>query len=156
MTRPLAVLVLILGRGLPGLADSGQPLPDLPEMTVETYARVHHDESVLTVELRSDAAIGAAMFERTLRPAAIDRVPERCEAVLVMDETTARDEAARAAERLAGTGCRLFRLQGRAEDWIAAGIAAPAEPRRRIRPGDVPFVVPRGLCESNPPAQVFD
>ncbi len=167
MRRPGAVIAALVLAAAPGLADTdtGAALSDLPDLLdlsdlpiipVADYAAIHHGANVLTVEMRADSAIGAAMFEFPRRPATIETVPPDCVAVLVTDATTSAADAAQTAARLRAAGCRVARLDGAARDWVAAGFAAPSRPRKPLRPGDVPFVIPRGLCESNPPAQVFD
>lgn len=156
MKLPAASVAVFLLSAAPVLTDTGEHLVNLPMMQVADYAAIHHDRNVLTVEMRADSAIGAAMFELPQRAAGIEKVPAGCVAVLVADETTDADEEKQVTDRLRAAGCKVTRLAGSAKDWIAAGLAAPSRPRKRVRPGDVPFVVPRGLCESNPPAQVFD
>lgn len=56
---------------------------------------------------------------------------------------------------LAAAGHAVYRLQGGMAAWREAGL--PLEfGTRYVRPGTVPFVIPRGLCEMNEPAQVFE
>ena len=157
MRRLLAVLSLVLTAvGGPTGAQNVPEPPDLPEMPVSTYAEIHHDKTVLTVDLRAEKAIGAAMFELARRPEAFSDIPNGCLAVLIIDDTVSRQDVADAVSLFGDRGCTVFRLAGNAADWVAARLAGKAKPRKRRGPGDVPFIVPRGLCERLDPAQVFN
>jgi len=158
MKRRIGVLIVGLSFGV-AVAQAGpdQALPRFAGITIEEYAEAHHQNGVLTLELRADEAIGAAMFELARRPQAIAQteIAEGCLAVLVIDETTGAAEVIAAMARF-DAHCEMRQLAGDADAWIAAGLAGPAEPRPRVKPGDVPFVIPRGLCEAGEPVQTFD
>jgi len=133
-------------------------MPRLAEMPIGEFDSLHHQPNVLTVELRADAAIGAAMFPLAQSPEAIaqDDIGTDCLAVLIIDDTSAAEEVAAADARFSAARCELRRLSGDATSWIAAGLAGPAARRQSVRPGDVRFVIPRGLCEAGEPVQVFE
>ncbi len=57
--------------------------------------------------------------------------------------------------RLEGAGHSVYRLQGDEAAWQAAGLPLVAPQEDFVRPGTVPFVIPRGLCEANEPAQRY-
>lgn len=58
------------------------------------------------------------------------------------------------ARRLRGAGYAVFVLEGGFSAWRAAGL--PVEtPGSFAVPGTVPFIIPRGLCEQNEPAQEY-
>lgn len=152
-------MALIGGVLLCGMAFAQEPgMPELLPISIENYSEIHHDPGVLTVELRTDEAVGAAMFERARRLQAItsEETAGDCLAVLIIDATSPAAEVAAAVARLAGAGCALRRLEGEAAQWIAAGLAAPALPHPAPRPGEVPFIIPRGLCEARDPVQSFN
>ena len=58
--------------------------------------------------------------------------------------------------RLADYGHRVYLLSGGIEEWRAAGLPVERPEVSFTRPGTVPFVIPRGLCELNEPAEVFE
>ncbi len=156
--RPLlAVLFLVLAAvGGPAGAQNAPVPQDLPEMPISRYVEIHHDKTVLTVDLRADEAIGAAMFELARRPEAFSDIPNGCLAVLIIDDTVSRQDVADTVSLFRNRGCEVFRLAGNAADWVAARLAGKASPRNRRGPGDVPFIVPRGLCDPLDPVQVFN
>lgn len=58
-------------------------------------------------------------------------------------------------QRLESFGYSVSVLDGGFAAWRAAKLPVDEGGGRLIRPGSVPFTIPRGLCESNTPAQVF-
>ena len=58
--------------------------------------------------------------------------------------------------RLTDFGYRVHVLAGGMSAWRAAGFPVQRPETEFVRPGTVPFVVPRGICEINEPAEVFD
>jgi len=152
-----ALLAAVLAAG-PARPGEKAATPQLAEMPLVEFTEIHHQPNVLTVELRAETAIGAAMFPLARRPEAIaqDDIGSDCLAVLITDDTSAAEVVAAAVARLSTAGCKLHRLSGDETGWIAAGLAGPAAPRQSVRPGDVRFVIPRGLCEAGEPVHVFE
>jgi rhodanese-related sulfurtransferase len=74
------------------------------------------------------------------------------EVVLLTDDDT-QTESWRV--RLTAFGYRVHVLRGGLVAWRAAGLPAEQPAGGFIRPGTVPFVIPRGICEMNEPAEVF-
>lgn len=58
-------------------------------------------------------------------------------------------------QRLESFGYGVSVLDGGFAAWREAKLPLDEGAGRLIRPGSVPFTIPRGLCESNTPAQVF-
>ncbi|WP_428605275.1 rhodanese-like domain-containing protein [Sedimenticola sp.] len=58
--------------------------------------------------------------------------------------------------RLTDAGHRVWILQGGLPAWIAAGGVTEVPDFSYIRPGSVPFLIPRGLCEGGEPSQIFE
>lgn len=58
-------------------------------------------------------------------------------------------------ERLRAAGHPVSALEGGLPAWREAGLTVAPFEQSYVRPGTVPFVVPRGLCEMNEPAQEF-
>jgi rhodanese-related sulfurtransferase len=73
-------------------------------------------------------------------------------AVLVTTEATLL-EAWHA--RLSAFGYQVHVLDGGLPAWRAAGLPVEQPEPGFVRPGTVPFVIPRGICEMNEPAEVF-
>ncbi len=77
------------------------------------------------------------------------------ELVLISGEGTTPEQLEAWVRRLEQANFRVFILQGGIEGWKAAGGALVSTGGGYHKPGSLPFVVPRGLCEANEPAQVF-
>lgn len=58
--------------------------------------------------------------------------------------------------RLSNAGHRVWILEGGLAAWILAGGETEVPDFSYIRPGSVPFLIPRGLCEGGKPSQVFE
>jgi hypothetical protein len=153
----VALLLAIADRGL---ADAPPPpeVTELPVIAVGDFAEERTDPGMLIIELRGDDAVHATMIDGAMRSADIrdDEIPDPCTVVLVTDSGTEVAAIATAVVRFRAAGCAPRRLAGDADAWRAAGLTAPAQPRGQRRPGEVPFIVPRGLCEGKEPAQVFE
>ena len=57
--------------------------------------------------------------------------------------------------RLEDAGLSVWWLEGGLPAWRAAGFTVGSPEHDYRKPGTVPFVVPRGLCEMSEPAQEF-
>jgi rhodanese-related sulfurtransferase len=58
--------------------------------------------------------------------------------------------------RLANAGHQVWILEGGLAGWIEAGGTTEVPEFSYTRPGSVPFLIPKGLCEAGEPSQVFD
>ena len=58
--------------------------------------------------------------------------------------------------RLADFNFRVIILKGGFAAWRAAGLPVERHASSFTRPGTVPFVIPRGLCEPGEPAQIYE
>ena len=58
-------------------------------------------------------------------------------------------------DRLSGFGYEIHVLQNGIAAWRAAGLPVEVPQAEFVRPGTVPFVIPRGICEMNEPAEVY-
>ncbi|AKH20983.1 rhodanese-like domain-containing protein [Sedimenticola thiotaurini] len=58
--------------------------------------------------------------------------------------------------RLVDAGHQVRVLQGGLAAWLAAGGEMETPEFSYTRPGSVPFLIPRGLCEGGEPAHVFE
>ena len=58
--------------------------------------------------------------------------------------------------RLTDAGHQVWILEGGIAGWVEAGGSVEIPQSTYTRPGSVPFLIPRGLCEGGSPSQVFD
>jgi len=58
--------------------------------------------------------------------------------------------------RLSDFNFRVKILKGGFTAWQAAGLPVEQHAASYTRPGTVPFVIPRGICEPAEPAQVYE
>lgn len=58
--------------------------------------------------------------------------------------------------RLTDAGHQVWLLSGGMAAWIDAGGQVEIPETAYTRPGRVPFLIPKGLCEGGEPAQVFE
>ncbi|MCW8980426.1 MAG: rhodanese-like domain-containing protein, partial [Altibacter sp.] len=75
--------------------------------------------------------------------------------LLIRDEVNNENIAAWFS-RLVNAGHEVWILQGGLAGWIEAGGATETPEFSYTRPGSVPFLIPRGLCEGGQPAHVFE
>lgn len=75
--------------------------------------------------------------------------------VLVLPEPYDRAYLEAWSRRLEDAGLTVRWLEGGVRAWQAAGHALASPEHEYRKPGTVPFVVPRGLCEMEEPAQEF-
>ncbi|MBF0267726.1 MAG: hypothetical protein HQL44_03950 [Alphaproteobacteria bacterium] len=57
-------------------------------------------------------------------------------------------------DRMTPYGYKVSILNGGFEAWQAAGLPVETPASGHVKPGSIPFIIPRGLCEANTPAQV--
>lgn len=57
-------------------------------------------------------------------------------------------------DRLKPYGYSVSFLKGGLEAWQAAGMPVEIPASGHVKPGSTPYIIPRGLCENNTPAQV--
>jgi rhodanese-related sulfurtransferase len=58
--------------------------------------------------------------------------------------------------RLCDGGIEVWGLRGGINGWLAAGYGLEKPEDRFSSPGNVPFVIPRGLCEMNDPVLEYN
>jgi thiosulfate/3-mercaptopyruvate sulfurtransferase len=76
--------------------------------------------------------------------------------VVVTKEGDLDDATLDWVERLCAGGVETWILQGGINGWLAAGIGLEKPEDRLTVPGNVPFVIPRGLCEMNDPVLEYN
>ncbi len=58
--------------------------------------------------------------------------------------------------RLANAGHQVWILENGLSGWVEAGGEVVEPETVYTKPGTVPFVIPKGICEGNEPVQVFE
>lgn len=58
-------------------------------------------------------------------------------------------------DRLSRFGYEVRILKNGMAAWRAAGLPVEVPQAEFVRPGTVPFLIPRGICEMNEPAEVY-
>lgn len=76
--------------------------------------------------------------------------------VLLAPEDIDSGQLAAWQSRLHNMGHPVWLLMGGMAAWIAAGGSIEQPNTHYTKPGRVPFLIPRGLCEGGEPAQVFE
>lgn len=132
-----------------------------PAITVEALERrMMAGDLPMVLDVRGSAmhlagtipgAIGAGTDPRGFLP---DGRPG--EAVLLTGPATDAEAAWRWYHRLTGYQLSVTILEGGMDAWAARGLPVEAPSEAFSRPGQVPFTIPRGLCEMNTPAKAFE
>jgi 3-mercaptopyruvate sulfurtransferase SseA len=76
--------------------------------------------------------------------------------VLLVGEKADSSTLAAWTKRLADAGHPVWVLAGGLAAWRAAGGSVEIPDTHYSQPGRTPFLIPKGLCEGNAPAQVFE
>lgn len=76
--------------------------------------------------------------------------------VLLLPEDAADAVVTAWSDRLTDAGHQVWVLQGGLLRWVEAGGETETPEFSYTRPGSVPFLIPRGLCEGGEPAHVFE
>ncbi len=76
--------------------------------------------------------------------------------VLVVPEDANVEYVTAWERRLVDAGHKVWVFDTGIEEWKAAGGVVEIHDVTYVRPGRVPFVIPRGLCEGNEPAQTYE
>ncbi|WP_162008600.1 rhodanese-like domain-containing protein [Thermochromatium tepidum] len=134
--------------------DRGRPLPTLSPETLSN--RLTQDRPPLVLDTR-----GRTAYLTGTIPGALDAGTDPAgylpdsrggEVVLIIEPGT---DPAPWMNRLLGFGYRVEVLAGGLSAWRAAGLPVVDPQSSFARPGSRPFVIPRGLCEMNTPADRF-
>lgn len=76
--------------------------------------------------------------------------------VLILDEGTDAALIDAWFNRLVDAGHKVWILEKGLDGWIKAGGEVVEPTVTYTKPGTVPFVIPKGLCDGSEPAQVFE
>lgn len=140
-----------------GLAGQGSESP-APTISPETLSSwLIQDDPPLLLDTRGRAAYLAGII-----PGALDAgtdpagyLPDSRGGGVVPILEPGVDPAAWIS-RLVGFGYRVWTLDGGLPAWRAAGLPVVNPQASFAQPGSHPFVIPRGLCGMNTPADRFD
>lgn len=156
MMRWIKVLLTVVLL-LPGTAGAVDLEPLEP---AELAALLETPRPPLLLDIR-----GAKTYRAGSLPGALDagRDPEgflpqaaKSEVVLLPAADTPDERLQAWAQRLGAKERRLYYLAGGVAAWQEAGHEVERHDQSYTRPGTVPFTIPRGLCEMNTPAKVYD
>lgn len=132
---------------------------DLPRMSPEELAATLETPFPPPIlDVRGGAAYAAGSVPGAInagrQPEGFLPDPRVRRVVLILPPEADAAVAAAWAARL-GPDTEVVILDGGFEGWLARGgtIERPGGPY--VRPGTIPFTIPRGLCEMNDPAQEF-
>jgi len=75
--------------------------------------------------------------------------------VLILAENSEPERIAAWVRRLERASHRVYLLTGDMSAWIGAGLPVENPEASFVRPGTVPFIIPRGICEMNEPAEEY-
>lgn len=114
---------------------------------------------LLILDLRSEQSYRAGTIPGAMFPGSdpMGFLPDNRHGsiVLISGSTLTGEQLQRWVERVRKGGHDVFLLEGGIAAWRQAGFDLERPDTQNIRPGTVPYVIPRGLCELNEPAQVF-
>ena len=158
----IATYLFVLAISLSPLAAMASVACGTQGLEARKLARIVHskDANVIVLDLR-----GRRAYLTGTVPGAIDpgnspeefRLDARGGIVVLVTEKGAMDKnAEKWVKALCRSNIDVRVLKGGVAGWLAAGLKLEKPEDRFIRPGTVPFVIPRGLCEMNEPAQVFE
>lgn len=153
MPRRLAPLLLFVSLG--GLSALGAEFEPIGPVALSSWLSRADAPLVLDARGRDayrEGTIGGALDAGT-DPAGFLPDSRGGEVVLILPEGIPVEPWRR---RLADFGYRIHVLTGGLAAWRTAGLPEERPAAAFVRPGTVPFVIPRGLCELNEPAQVFE
>ena len=130
-----------------------------PISAQELNRRLHSPLPPLLLDIRGREAYLAGTLPQALNagtdPAGFLPDGRGGDLVLITGQPPERARLAPWIRRLVDAHHRVFLLQGGVPAWRAAGLPLIASEQTYVRPGTVPFIIPRGLCEGDEPAQEY-
>jgi len=153
----LVVLFLLFGP-VGTVASADQDLPRLSAEAVAAALASSAPPLVLDVRGRGVAAEGtiAGAVNAGTDPSGFLPDGQDRQAFLLTPWPPAPELLTTWRQRLEAFGYAVSVVDGGFAAWRQAGLPVDIGRGRLIKPGSVPFTVPRGLCEANTPAQVFE
>ncbi|HEB95035.1 MAG TPA: hypothetical protein ENI96_01230 [Sedimenticola thiotaurini] len=153
--RPLLLLVASVLLSAILLAE-----PGWPQIAPRQLSRLLHEPvPPLLLDIRGRGAYLAGTLPQALNagtdPAGFLPDGRGGDVVLISDDSVERERLAAWIRRLTNAHHRVFILQGGVAAWRAAGLPLVQAEQNYVRPGTVPFIIPRGLCEGDEPAQEY-
>jgi rhodanese-related sulfurtransferase len=106
------------------------------------------------LEAHREGTVPGAVHVGT-NPAGFLPPPSDAPVVLILPEPYNPTYSQAWARRLEDAGLSVWWLEGGLPAWRAAGFSLAKPEHEYRKPGAVPFIVPRGLCEMETPAQEF-
>ena len=111
-------------------------------------------KSILIVD---DSSIMRKMIKETLKTAGHDVIGEakNGDDAVALYKTLKPDLVTMDITMRGMDGFEAARLSFGLDAWRAAALPVEVPQSEFMRPGTVPFVIPRGICEMNEPAEVY-
>lgn len=150
----VSVLMLGLWGGAVAAGD------ELPRLSVEAAATALVSPSPpLLVDVRGRSEAASASIPRAINagsdPLAFRPDGTGSAVILIVPWPAEPSLVTGWRDRLEAFGYKVSILDGGFPAWKDAKLPIEERSEPQIRPGSLPFTIPRGLCESNTPAKVF-
>lgn len=167
MSNPVVsflVLVLLLGRADGVLASAGCGEQEMSPAQLNDILSEGDGADYLVLDVRSGedflvgtipGAINIGQLQEIIADDAHQDVDNKPVLVVTVDGMP-DDSLRKWIAKLCDEDVKVSVLQGGIRGWRAQGLVLENPMERLTVPGTVPFVIPRGLCEMNAPAQEYN
>ena len=155
--RPLFVLLLLAVFLLLGSGDLSARWPGVSPGQLQAWLDTADPPLILDVRGRAAYRAGtlAGALDGGVEPSGF--LPDGGGGLVLLLPEGASEQLVEAwIARLTDAGHQVWILEGGIAGWVEAGGSVEIPQSTYTRPGSVPFLIPRGLCEGGSPSQVFD
>ena len=155
--RPLFILLLLAVFLLLGSGDLSARWPGVSPGQLQAWLDTADPPLILDVRGRAAYRVGtlAGALDGGVEPSGF--LPDGGGGLVLLLPEGASEQLVEAwFARLTDAGHQVWRLEGGIAGWVEAGGSVEIPQSTYTRPGSVPFLIPRGLCEGGSPSQVFD
>jgi len=155
--RPLFVLLLLAVFLLLGSGDLSARWPGVSPGQLQAWLDTADPPLILDVRGRAAYRAGtlAGALDGGVEPSGF--LPDGGGGLVLLLPEGASEQLVEAwFARLTDAGHQVWILEGGIAGWVEAGGSVEIPQSTYTRPGSVPFLIPRGLCEGGSPSQVFD
>jgi len=155
--RPLFILLLLAVFLLLGSGDLSARWPGVSPGQLQAWLDTADPPLILDVRGRAAYRAGtlAGALDGGVEPSGF--LPDGGGGLVLLLPEGASEQLVEAwFARLTDAGHQVWILEGGIAGWVEAGGSVEIPQSTYTRPGSVPFLIPRGLCEGGSPSQVFD